>query len=207
LQTRSAFRAAKRKQGSDSADTMNADTLTDLLVEELQDLYDAEKQLTQALPKMAEAAFDEELREAFEQHLGQTKGQVQRLEKIFTELKVSPKSKHCPAMAGLIEEAQELLSAKGEADPDVIDAGLIVAAQKVEHYEIAGYGSARTFARTLGAENVANLLQETLNEEAETDRKLTSLAESSINLDAADAEEDATDDAKEDARTENETAR
>jgi ferritin-like metal-binding protein YciE len=191
----------------DATVTMNADTLTELLIHELEDLYDAETQLTKALPQMAEAAFDEELRQAFEEHLGETKGQIERLDQVFKELKVKPKGKHCPAMEGLIEEAEELLSAKGEADPNVIDAALIVAAQKVEHYEIAGYGSARTFARTLGADKVTGLLQETLNEEIETDKKLTALAESSINLDAADAEQDAIDEATEEAQSDRKTAR
>jgi ferritin-like metal-binding protein YciE len=186
---------------------MNADTLTDLLVEELQDLYDAEQQLTKALPKLAETAFDEELREAFEQHLNQTKGQVQRLEKVFGELKVPASGKHCPAMAGLIEEASEIVESKGEGDPTVRDAALIIAAQKVEHYEIASYGSLRTLARTLGAQKVADLLQETLDEEAETDRRLTELAESSVNLDAADSEEETLRESQSDAATENQTAR
>jgi ferritin-like metal-binding protein YciE len=191
----------------DSAVAMNPETLTDLLVEELQDIYDAEQQLTKALPQMAQAAFDEELRDAFEQHLDVTKGQINRLEKVFEALKVPAKGKHCPAMAGLIEEAKELLASKGEGDPMVRDAGLIIAAQKVEHYEIASYGSARTLARTLGVENAAQLLQETLDEEAEADRLLTELAESSINADAADAEDEAIEEAQEDATSQDQTAR
>jgi ferritin-like metal-binding protein YciE len=191
----------------DSAIAMNAETLTDLLVEELQDLYDAEQQLTKALPRMAEAAFDEELRDAFQQHLDVTQGQISRLEKVFEALNVPATGKHCPAMAGLIEEAEELVSSKGEGDPMVRDAGLIIAAQKVEHYEIASYGSARTLARTLGVENAAQLLQETLDEEAETDRQLTELAESSINVDAADAEDEAIEEARAEAKSEDQTAR
>ena len=186
---------------------MKAETLTDLLVEELRDLYDAEQQLVAALPKLAEAAFDEELREAFEQHLNVTKEQVVRLEQVLKILKVPADGKHCPAMAGLIEEAEELLALKGNGgDPEVLDAGLIIAAQKVEHYEIAAYGGARTLARTLGAQQVADLLQETLDEEAEADRMLSELAESSINLDAADADSDAVEDARAEAQAENQTA-
>jgi ferritin-like metal-binding protein YciE len=169
---------------------MNIQSLTDLLLEELQDLYDAEQQLAKALPKLAEAAFSEELREAFTQHTQQTQEQIQRLEQVFKTLKTPAKAKHCPAMAGLIEEAEELLKEEKNADPMVLDAALIVAAQKVEHYEIAGYGSARTFAETLGAREITKLLQQTLDEEAETDRKLTALATSTINLDAAEADKE-----------------
>jgi ferritin-like metal-binding protein YciE len=165
---------------------MNLESLTDLLIEELRDLYDAEQQLLKALPKVAEAAFSGELREAMQLHLEQTRGQVERLEKIFTTLKVPSKGKRCRAMQGLIEEAEELLEKERSADPTVLDAALIMAQQKVEHYEIAGYGCARTFARTLGAKEAERLLQQTLDEEAETDRKLTLLAESTINLDAAE---------------------
>jgi ferritin-like metal-binding protein YciE len=169
---------------------MNIQSLTDLLLEELQDLYDAEQQITKALPKMAEAAFSEELREAFESHTRETEQHVQRLKEAFKILKSPAKAKHCPAMSGLIQEAQELLDHEPDADPSVLDAALIVAAQKVEHYEIAGYGSARTFAETLGATRVAKLLQETLDEEAATDRKLSSLAVSAINLDAVENDEE-----------------
>ncbi|MGB8170486.1 MAG: ferritin-like domain-containing protein [Chthoniobacteraceae bacterium] len=169
---------------------MNIQSLTDLLIEELQDLYNAEQQLAKALPDLAEAAFSEELRDAFETHTQETQQHVQRLEQIFKALKTPAKAKHCPAMAGLIEETQELLEQESEADPTVLDAALIMAAQKVEHYEIASYGSARTFAETLGAREVAKLLQQTLDEEAETDRKLTALATSTINLDAAESDQE-----------------
>lgn len=169
---------------------MNIQSLTDLLLEELQDLYDAEQQLVQALPKMADAAFAEELREAFEEHATQTQGHIQRLENVFKALKMPAKGKHCPAMAGLIQEAEELLKEEDDSDPSVLDAALIVAAQKVEHYEIASYGSARTFADTLGAREITKLLQETLDEGAETDRKLTALATNMINLDAAETDEE-----------------
>jgi ferritin-like metal-binding protein YciE len=167
---------------------MNLESLTDLFIEELRDIYDAEQQSLKSMPKMAEAAFSPELRESFLLHMEQTKGQVERLEQIFANYKLSPKGKRCRAMQGLIEEVEELLGKEKGSDPSVLDAGLITAAQKVEHYEIAGYGSVRTFARTLGAKDAEKLLQETLDEEAETDRKLTMLAESSINLDAAEAD-------------------
>jgi ferritin-like metal-binding protein YciE len=167
---------------------MNIASLTDLLINGLQDLYDAEQQILKALPRLAEAAFAEELRESLQLHVRQTEEQVGRLEQAFKALKVPAKAKHCPAMAGLIKESQELLKEDRNADPTVLDAALIVAAQKIEHYEIASYGSARTFAETLGAREIAKLLQETLDEEAETDRKLTELATSTINLDAAEAD-------------------
>lgn len=169
---------------------MNIQSLTDLLLAELQDLYDAEQQLLKALPKMAEAAFSEDLREAFEVHANETQGQVERLEQIFKTLKTPAKGKHCPAMAGLIEEGEELMEGDKESDPSVLDAALIVAAQKIEHYEIASYGSARTFAETLGATEVMKLLQQTLDEESATDTKLTALATSTINLDAAETDEE-----------------
>ena len=161
---------------------MKLGSLHDLLVNELKDIYSAENQMIKALPKMAKAASSEDLRAAFEEHLEQTKGQVERLDEIFKELEVSARGKKCKAMEGLIEEGKELM--EEDADPSVLDAGLIAAAQKVEHYEIASYGCARTYARQLGLENVAELLQETLGEEEETDKKLTELAESSVNIEA-----------------------
>jgi ferritin-like metal-binding protein YciE len=178
---------------------MNIASLTDLLINELQDLYDAEQQLVKALPKMAQAAFSEELREAFELHAQETQQQVARLEQVFEALNVPAKGKHCPAMAGLLEEAEELLSEEPNADPSVLDAGMIVAAQKVEHYEIASYGSVRTFAQTLGAQAVVKLLQQTLDEEALTDRKLTALAETTINLDAAESDQEILQEAEQDS--------
>jgi ferritin-like metal-binding protein YciE len=158
---------------------MELATLKDLFVEELQDLYSAETQITEALPKMAEAANAAELKRAFEQHLKQTEGQIERLEKIFEKLGEEPGGKECKGMAGLIEEGEELISEK--PDPEVLDAGLIAAAQRVEHYEIAGYGTARTYAEELGEKEFARLLQTTLDEEGETDKKLTKLAEGCIN--------------------------
>jgi len=164
---------------------MKLQSLHDLYVEELKDLYSAESQLIKALPKMAKAASNESLREAFGEHLDVTKQQLERLEQIFEGLGKSPKGKKCVAMEGLIEEGSELIAQKKDIDPEVLDAALIGAAQKVEHYEIAGYGTVRTYAKLLGEDDAAELLQETLNEEAETDEKLTALAESEINLEAA----------------------
>lgn len=150
------------------------ETLEELLVDELRDLYNAESQLVKALPKMAEAAHDSELRAGIEAHLEETKGHVSRLEQAFTLLDQTPKGKTCDAMKGLVEEGEESIGLKA---PDAIhDASIIGAAQRVEHYEIAAYGTAREFAQTLGRQEVARLLQETLNEEAETDKKLTALA-------------------------------
>jgi ferritin-like metal-binding protein YciE len=155
----------------------------DLLCHELEDLYDAEQRLTSALPKMAEAANSPQLKSAFQHHLQETKGHVDRLERAFKQLGKSPKSHTCEAMKGLIKEGEEIISAKG--DRDVKDAALIAAAQRVEHYEIAGYGSARTFAERLGHTEVANLLQATLDEEGAADHKLTQIAESTVNVRAA----------------------
>jgi ferritin-like metal-binding protein YciE len=158
-------------------------TMDELFIDELRDLYDAEKQLTKALPKMAKAASSEELREAFTSHLEETEGQVQRLEEAFESLGEKAGGKKCAAMAGLVKEGDEL--AKEIEQGPVRDAGLIAAAQKVEHYEISGYGSARTHAQMLGHEDVASLLQETEDEEKEADRKLNELAQSEVNEDAA----------------------
>jgi len=157
-------------------------TLQDLLVSELKDLYSAENQLLKALPKMAKAATSEDLKAAFEKHLEQTKTHAERLEKIMEELGESPKGKTCKAMKGLIEEGSETISE--DAEDFVKDAALIGAAQRVEHYEIAGYGTARTFAQTLGHDEIAEILQKTLDEEGETDQALTDLAKD-INAEAA----------------------
>src|SRR5262245_38401462 len=144
---------------------MALQSMQDLYIEELKDLYNAETQLVKALPKMAKAASHPKLRSAFEEHLEVTKEQVNRLEKIFEDLEESPKGKKCKAMEGLIKEGSEMVGEDGE--DAVRDAGLIAAAQKVEHYEIAGYGCARTFARLLGFEEAATLLQQTLDEEGD----------------------------------------
>jgi ferritin-like metal-binding protein YciE len=161
---------------------MKLDTLQKLYTDELRDLYNAENQLMKALPKMAKAASSEDLKDAFEKHLEQTKGHLERLEQVFEELGEKPKGKTCRAMKGLIEEGSEILKEDGE--DSVIDAGIIVAAQKVEHYEIAGYGSARTFAHLLGQNKAAELLQTTLDEETETNQLLNRLAETIINPEA-----------------------
>jgi ferritin-like metal-binding protein YciE len=161
---------------------MELDTLKDLYVDELKDLYSAEKQLVKALPKMAKAANDPQLKEAFRTHLEETRGHVERLEQICRDLGVSPRGKKCVGMEGLIEEGNELI--QEDPDPDVLDAGLINKAQHVEHYEMAGYGTVRTYARQLGFESQADLLQQTLDEEGKTDHLLTQLAESGINVEA-----------------------
>jgi len=163
--------------------SMALNSFDDLFVEQLEDLYDAEQRLVKALPKMATAAHNSTLKSAFQQHLRETENQVSRLEQAFKILGKSARSKTCEAMKGLVAEGDEVISASG--DPDVKDAALIAAAQRVEHYEIAGYGSARTFAQRLGRNDVARLLQQTLDEEGATDKKLTSLAEQSVNLKAA----------------------
>ena len=170
---------------------MKLDTLRKLYIDELKDLYSAEKQLVKALPKMAKAASSPDLKRAFETHLEQTQVQVERLEQVFEGLEASPRGKKCVGMEGLIEEAQELIGE--ESEPEVLDAGLISKAQHVEHYEIAGYGTVRAYALLLGENDQASLLQKTLDEESETDELLTGLAEKSINLDAALAGEETED--------------
>ena len=160
---------------------MELSTLQDLFINQLKDLKDAENQLTKALPKMAKAASSPELQSAFEEHLEQTKLHLQRAEQILEEVTGNTRSKKCRAMEGLIEEGAELM--KENADPEVMDAGLIAAAQKVEHYEIASYGTVRTYAQLLGQGKIAQMLQQTLNEEGQTDKKLTQIAES-INVEA-----------------------
>lgn len=158
-------------------------SLDNLFIDQLQDLYDAEQRLTKALPKMAQAAHSPTLKTAFQDHDRQTKNHVARLERVFGMVGQSAKAKTCEAMKGLIAEGEEMINAKG--NPDVRDAALIAAAQRVEHYEIAGYGCVRTFAQRLGKPEAARLLQETLDEEAATDKKLTQLAEQSINVKAS----------------------
>lgn len=151
-------------------------TLEEAFVDEIRDIYDAEKQLVRALPKMAKAANSPELQDAFREHLEVTKGQVQRLEQIFETMGQKARGKPCKGMKGLIEEGQEI--AGEEAEEHIGDLALIGAAQKVEHYEISGYGTLRTFAQAMGQKDVALLLDETLKEEEATDRKLTMLAKS-----------------------------
>jgi ferritin-like metal-binding protein YciE len=161
------------------------DSLDTLFIDQIQDLYDAEHRLVEALPLMADAAHEPGLKEAFRHHLRETQNQVNRLERIFQAMGQTAERKTCQAMKGLVAEGQEAIEAEG--DPDVKDAALIAAAQRVEHYEMAGYGTARTFARRLGKDAVAKLLDETLGEEKAADQKLTNLAESTINQHAARA--------------------
>ena len=161
---------------------MEHNQLKELYIEELRDIYNAETQLIKALPKMAKAATSEDLRAGFEEHLEQTRGHAQRLEQILNALGEKPSGKKCKGMEGLIEEGKEMI--EEDLEDDAKDAGLISAAQRVEHYEIAAYGCVRTYAKLLGEEEAASLLQETLEEEKETDQKLTELAEN-INVEAA----------------------
>ncbi|CAG0927941.1 Protein YciF [Thermoflexales bacterium] len=165
---------------------MEMNSLKELYVEHLRDLYSAENQITKALPRMAKKANSEELKRAFKEHLEQTENQIARLEQIFTTIEKSPRGKKCVGMEGLIEEGKEVLSEKMEAE--VRDAALIAAAQKVEHYEIAAYGTVRAYAELLGEEEAVQLLTETLEEEAATDEKLTGIAESTINVQALNGE-------------------
>lgn len=165
---------------------MKLNRLRHLYVEELKDLYSAENQLVKALPKMARASTSGDLRAGFEGHLEQTKEHVARLEKIFKALGESPNGKKCKGMEGLIKEGGELIAE--DPAPEELDAGLISAAQRVEHYEIAGYGCVSTYAKILGEDQAVSLLRQTLEEEKETDKKLTQLA-AQINIEAANSEE------------------
>jgi ferritin-like metal-binding protein YciE len=162
---------------------MKLDSMQKLMIEELRDLYDAEQQLVKALPKMAKAASAPELKAAFEEHLAVTREQVDRLRSVFEAMGQTPRRKACHAMEGLVEEGSEIIEADGE--PEVKDAALIAAAQRVEHYEIAGYGCAATWAERMNMPEAARLLRMTLEEEKETDVKLTQLAETLINAEAA----------------------
>ena len=162
-----------------------AETLHDAFIEELQDAYDAEKQLTKALPKMAKAAVDEDLRTAFKDHLEQTRGHVKRLDRIFKLMEVPPKGKLCKGMEGIIAEGKEMLDL--DLPESVGDAALIAAAQRVEHYEIAAYGTARTYAKVLAETDAAELLEATLNEEKKTDETLTGIAEK-VNSEAVESD-------------------
>src|ERR1700710_455078 len=163
--------------------TKDIKTMNDLFVHQLQDIYYAEKQLTKALPKMAEKATDKQLKQSFLTHLDETKTHVQRLEQVFQMHGAEVKAVSCPAIGGIIEEADEV--AGGVADKTVLDAALINAAQAAEHYEITRFGSLIAWAKQLGRNDCASVLQKTLEEEKATDTKLTSLAESRINLRAA----------------------
>ena len=163
---------------------MQESALKELYIDELRDIYNAENQLVKALPKMAKAANSDELRAGIEGHLEQTKGHVARLETIFKGLGEKPTGKKCKGMEGLVEEGKEMIE---EQEGEALDAGLISAAQRVEHYEIAAYGCVRTYANLLGESEAAKLLEETLNEEKETDQKLSQLAEK-INVEAEQEE-------------------
>ena len=157
-------------------------TLHDVFVHELKDIYHAEKQMTKSLPKMAKAAASEHLKASFEEHLGQTEEHINRLDRCFEEVDASTRGSKCEGMAGLVEEVSKIMDEN--AEPAVMDAALLAAAQKAEHYEIATYGTLVTWAHRLGLEKVAGILQETLDEEKETDQKLTELAESEVNVEA-----------------------
>ena len=161
---------------------MELKTLNDLFVHQLKDLYGAEQQLLKAMPKMLAKITAKELQQAFTKHMEETQNQVKRLEQVFQSLGIKPEAEKCKAMEGLLKEAEEFLGY--DADKAVMDAGIIASAQRVEHYEIAGYGTACTYAKFLGHSEALNLLQETLSEEKKTDEKLSYIAETSINIKA-----------------------
>jgi ferritin-like metal-binding protein YciE len=162
---------------------MEMDSLRKLYVDELKDLYSAEKQILQALPRMAKKAQNEKLKKAFEEHVRVTEKQVERLDRIFEKLGKAARGKKCKGMEGLLEEGKEMM--QEDMEPEVMDAALIAAAQRVEHYEMAGYGTVRTYAQLLGEDEHAKLLQQTLDEEGNADKLLSQLAESEINVEAA----------------------
>ncbi len=186
---------------------MPIETLDELLLEEIKDLYDAEKQITRALPKLTKAASSPELKAAFTEHLEQTKGQIARLEEVFGHLGSKPKSKPCLAMKGLVEEGQE--QAQEDAEGPIMDLMLIGAAQKVEHYEISGYGTVRTIAEAIGNREVADLLRQTEEEEGETDKKLTAIAAKLVeeaNAGSGDDEEEGEEEDEDEIDSEDEDA-
>jgi ferritin-like metal-binding protein YciE len=162
---------------------MSLDSLHALFVEELKDIYDGEKQLVKALPRMAQAAQTPQLQQAFTNHLKETEGHVNRIEQIFQEIGEAARGKHCKGMEGLVEEGKDIMEEEGA--PAVIDAALIAGAQRVEHYEIASYGCLRTYAQLLGLETAAKLLEQTLAEEEAADKKLTAIGEGGVNTEAA----------------------
>lgn len=172
---------------------MEIDTLYELYVDELKDLYSAENQILKALPRMIKAATNRKLKQGFTKHERQTRQHVKRLERICRSMGEKPTGKKCVGMEGVLKEGSELMRERPE--PEVLDAGLISAAQHVEHYEMAGYGTVRTWAQLLGYEDHVQLLQQTLDEERETDETLSALAESSINLEAVEPDEDEDEDA------------
>ena len=177
-------------------------TLHDAFLDELRDTYDAEKQLTKALPKMVKASTSAALRDAFEAHLEETRQQVERLEQVFASLDEKARGKHCDGMEGIIEEGQAIL--EEDFDETTIDACLIAAAQRVEHYEMAAYGTLVAWARVLEHTEAADLLQETLDEEKAADEKLSAIAEGGINQAAADAAHEGEDEGDQEADDEEE---
>jgi ferritin-like metal-binding protein YciE len=166
---------------------MKLNSFKNLLIEELRDLYDAEQQMLKALPRLAETAVLPELKETFVDHLEETEQHVRRLDEIFLSFNESPRGNPCKTMSGLIAEAEDLIREEKKADPGVLEAALIGAAQKIEHFEIAAYGCARTYATILGLDHVADLLQATLDEEGAANKLLNSIALQSVNPEAADA--------------------
>jgi len=162
---------------------MKLNSLQDLMVDEVRDLYSAEKQLVKALPKVAKAATSPRLKTLLQEHLAETENHVKRLEQAFQNLGLTPRAKKCKAMEGLVEEANDIL--EEDADPEVLDAAIIASGNRIEHYEIAAYGTVRTYAQIMGNQQLVNLFQQTLDEEGNADKKLTALAESSINLEAS----------------------
>ena len=186
--TKASSKTAPKKAGNSSAKS-DETMLKELFIEELKDIYWAEKHLTKALPKMRKAATSEELANAFEEHLEVTMVQIERIEEVFEMLGLTPRAKKCEAMEGLVEEAQEHIDELPKGSM-VRDAGLIISAQKVEHYEIAAYGSLVQLAKTMGENDIADILEETLQEEKDTDQLLTELAVSGINIAADDEVED-----------------
>ncbi len=178
-------KTAKAASKTAANGSMENSKFNQLFVDQIKDIYWAEKQLVKALPKLQKAATSEELKEAIGMHLEETRGQVERLEEIFEIMGKKAVGKKCPAMEGLIEEGNEVVS-DTDADSMVRDAGIIIASQKVEHYEIASYGGLVALAQTMGQEDIANLLQQTLDEEKETDSKLTAIAEEYVNEEAVE---------------------
>lgn len=194
--------ASRKPAAKKQSTATHASALQELFENELKDIYWAEKALTKALPKMAKKATTEELRSAIEEHLSVTEGQIARLEQVFEIIGVAPRGKKCEAMAGLVKEAEEIMK---EAKTEMArDAGIISAAQKVEHYEIASYGTLCAFAKVLGFDDAAELLEETLNEEKDADTTLTGIAESSINLAADEEGEESEDEDEEEDEDEDE---
>lgn len=177
---------------------MKLNTLEDVLVDELRDLYSAEKQLIKALPRMAKAASTPELQSALEDHLAVTQSQAERLEEILKELGAPTRGKVCHGMEGIITEGKELLESRKESSPEALDAAMIGAAQKVEHYEMCAYGTCVAHAETLGLSRIAKLLQQTLDEESQANEKLTQIAKSGVNSAAASGDSDRDDDEDED---------